>query len=66
MKTRLGSFSIVAGVVLSAVYACTPLPDLEEDPIINGISPIPLDQIDAAACAADALPPEICARLGTR
>ena len=54
----------IAGVIVSAIHACTPLPDIEDDePIVNSVSPIPFDQIDAAACDGDALPPELCARL---
>lgn len=54
----------LAGVVVSAALACTPLPDIEDDdPIVNTLSPIPLDQIDAAGCDSEAAPAALCDRL---
>lgn len=55
----------IGGVALSAVLACTPLPDIDEDQHpVRTLSPIPLDQIDAAVCDADGAPESLCSKLG--
>lgn len=52
----------VACAIAAAIFACTPLPDLDDDDsLVKTLTPI--DEIDAAACDGEAAPAELCDRV---
>ena len=59
MRRRAAFCVALVGVAISAILACTPLPDIEDnEPLV----PNPLSSIDAAACDSEAAP-SICDQL---